>query len=108
MTRCLASSCLATRSILAIWRAKKNLVLQGAPGVGKSFLAKRLAFAVMEQHAPSRVQTVQFHQSYAYEDFVQGYRPTEAGGFTLKDGVFLRFCNAARNDPEHPYVLIID
>jgi MoxR-like ATPase len=94
--------------ILAIWRAKKNLILQGPPGVGKSFVAKRLAFALIQQHAPSRVQTVQFHQSYAYEDFVQGYRPNEAGGFDLKDGVFLRFCNAARNDAKNDYVLIID
>jgi AAA domain (dynein-related subfamily) len=94
--------------ILALWRSKKNIILQGAPGVGKSFLAKRLAFALMGYRAPSRVETVQLHQSYAYEDFVQGYRPTEAGGFELRDGVFLRFCNAALKDPGRDYVLIID
>ena len=62
----------------------------------------------MGYRAPSRVETVQLHQSYAYEDFVQGYRPTEAGGFELRDGVFLRFCNAALKDPGRDYVLIID
>ncbi|MDN4984296.1 DUF3578 domain-containing protein [Bradyrhizobium sp. WYCCWR 13022] len=95
-------------SILTVWRAKKNIILQGSPGVGKSFIAKRLAFALMGHNAPSRIEAVQFHQSYAYEDFVQGYRPTPAGGFELRDGVFLRFCQAALIDPSRDYVLIID
>lgn len=93
---------------LAIWKDKKNLVLQGAPGVGKSFIARRLAYALMGQKDPSRVEVVQFHQSYGYEDFVQGYRPTEDGGFDLRDGVFHRFCEAARKCPGVPHVFIID
>jgi 5-methylcytosine-specific restriction protein B len=95
-------------AIIDLWTAKKNIILQGAPGVGKSFLAKRLAYALMERKAPSRVEVVQFHQSYAYEDFVQGYRPTETRGFELRDGIFLRHCAAAAKDPKRPYVLIID
>ncbi|UQD70486.1 DUF3578 domain-containing protein [Bradyrhizobium japonicum] len=94
--------------IIAVWRSKKNIILQGAPGVGKSFIAKRLAFALMGYNAPSRIEAVQFHQSYAYEDFVQGYRPTTAGGFELRDGVFLRFCQAALSDLSRHYVIIID
>ncbi|NOJ39980.1 MrcB family domain-containing protein [Bradyrhizobium australiense] len=94
--------------ILAVWRSKKNIILQGAPGVGKSFVAKRLAFALMGHNAPSRIEAVQFHQAYAYEDFVQGYRPTTAGGFEIRDGVFVRFCQAAIADPSRDYVLIID
>jgi hypothetical protein len=93
---------------LEIWRSKKNLILQGAPGVGKSFIARRLAYALMGEKAPDRVEAVQFHQSYGYEDFVQGYRPTEEGGFILKDGTFYRFCQRALGDLENPYVLIID
>lgn len=58
---------------------------------------------------PSRVQTVQFHQSYSYEDFMMGYRPTESGGFTLTEGPFYRFCEEARaDDDDRPYFFIID
>ena len=96
------------RRTLDIWRDKKNLVLQGAPGVGKSYIARRLAYALMAQKDPSRVEVVQFHQSYGYEDFVQGYRPTADGGFELRDGVFHRFCEQARKRPGVPHVFIID
>jgi 5-methylcytosine-specific restriction protein B len=93
---------------LGIWRAKKNLILQGAPGVGKSFVAKRLAYALMGYRDPSRVRAVQFHQSYSYEDFVQGYRPDGNGSFVLKAGLFLEFCERALSDPNEKYVFIID
>jgi 5-methylcytosine-specific restriction protein B len=56
---------------------------------------------------PSRVGMVQFHQSYSYEDFVQGYRPTQ-GGLILKDGFFLEFCRRAMRDKDTPYVFIVD
>ncbi len=94
--------------ILSVWRSKKNVVLQGAPGVGKSFVAKRLAYALMGQKDPDRVEVIQFHQSYGYEDFIQGYRPTEDGGFHLQDGVFFRFCQKATANPAQPHVFIID
>lgn len=88
---------------------KKNAILAGPPGVGKTFAAKRLAYSILGVKDPSRIQTVQFHQSYSYEDFMMGYRPTETGGFTLAEGAFYRFCEEARaDDDDQPYFFIID
>lgn len=84
--------------IVARLTRKKAIILQGPPGVGKTFVAKRIAFAMMEQKDESRVSMVQFHPSYGYEDFVQGYRPTERGGLERRDGVFLRFAKHALAD----------
>ncbi len=91
-------------------REKKNVVLQGAPGVGKTFVAKRLAFALMGSKDLKRVEMVQFHQSYSYEDFIQGFRPTPNGHFEAKYGIFYRFCSRAQEEEaqEKPYVFIID
>lgn len=96
------------RDIITLLQVKKNVILQGAPGVGKTYVARRLAYALMGEKDEARLEFVQFHQSYSYEDFIQGFRPQEGGGFTLKDGVFYRFCKRAENDPERPYVFVID
>jgi hypothetical protein len=95
-------------AIMSALKRKKNVILQGPPGVGKTFAARHIAFALLGQVDPARVEMVQFHQSYSYEDFVQGWRPKSEGGFRLKTGIFVEFCNRARIDPNHPYVFIID
>lgn len=95
--------------LLESLKSKKNLILQGPPGTGKSFVAKRLAYALLGFKDDSRIESVQFHQSFSYEDFIQGFRPKKDGsGFTLKDGVFYRFCQKALLNPTQPYVFIID
>ena len=96
------------RQILSVFRSRKNLILQGPPGTGKTFMARRLAWCLLERKDSGPIEMVQFHQSYAYEDFVQGYRPTKTGGFTLRNGVFYEFCERARYDSSTPYVFIID
>jgi len=91
-------------------RMKKNLILQGPPGVGKTFIARKLAYALMEEIDDERIEMVQFHQSYCYEDFVRGYRPLadDGGKFGIQDAVFYNFCKKARQDPDRDYVFIID
>ena len=94
--------------LLTSLRTRKNLILQGPPGTGKTFIARRLAWCLIGHKDDDPVEMVQFHQSYAYEDFVQGYRPTDDGGFHLRPGAFHRFCERARANPGTPHVFIID
>ena len=86
---------------------KKNIILQGAPGVGKTFSAKRLAYSIMGKKDDTRICMVQFHQNYSYEDFVEGYKP-EDSGFKLRKGIFYDFCTKAKNNSNEEYFLIID
>lgn len=96
---------------------KRQLIFEGPPGSGKTFVAEKFARwftgqpldgAPLDQH----VEIVQFHQSYGYEDFVQGIRPrTNEHGqlvYVVEKGIFLEMCQRAAEDRERPYVLIID
>lgn len=91
----------------AILLNKKNVILEGAPGVGKTFAARRLAYSIMGEKDESRIEFIQFHQNYSYEDFVMGYKPS-GDGFELKNGIFYRFCQKAANQPKKEYFFIID
>lgn len=62
----------------------------------------------MGEKDPKRIEFIQFHQSYSYEDFVQGWRPNSNGGFTLKNGSFYDFCEKARADLDRKFVFVID
>ncbi len=86
---------------------KQNIILQGAPGVGKTFAARRLAWSIMGEKDDSRIEFVQFHQNYSYEDFMMGYKPA-GDSFELKYGIFYRFCQKAANQPDKPFFFIID
>ncbi|RYU80147.1 AAA family ATPase [Hymenobacter persicinus] len=87
---------------------RRNLILQGPPGTGKTFLARRLAWLELGATDAARVELVQFHPSYSYEDFVQGFRPDAHGTFHLTAGVLLEICQKAQREPDKPYFLLID
>lgn len=95
-------------SLCSLRKKKKNVILQGAPGTGKTYAAKRLAWAMMGEKDDDRIGFVQFHQNYTYEDFVMGYKPLKDGGFDLQDGIFEKFCDKARSDTGRDYFFIID
>ena len=96
-------------TLVGLIRKKKNVILQGAPGVGKTYAAKRLAYSIIGRKDQDRIMMVQFHQSYSYEDFIEGFRPSGSGnGFEIKKGTFYHFCKKAAEDIENPYFFIID
>lgn len=96
-------------TLVELVRMKKNVILQGAPGVGKTFAAKRLAYSMMGCKNQNRVMMVQFHQSYTYEDFIEGFRPSSTNNsFEIKKGAFVNFCQKAAEDPDNEYFFIID
>ncbi|WP_025765384.1 AAA family ATPase [Dyadobacter tibetensis] len=93
---------------VSLLKRKKNIILQGPPGVGKTFIARKLAYEIMQEVKDANIEMVQFHQSYSYEDFIQGLRPTQKGGFDLRDGIFYSFCQRALAHLERPFFFIID
>ncbi len=95
-------------TIVNVLQQKSNIILQGPPGVGKTYLAKRIAYSIIGAKDDSRIQMVQFHQNYSYEDFIMGFRPLESGGFQRREGPFYKFCKEAQKDVENDYFFIID
>ena len=94
-------------SLYDLLRYKKNILLQGAPGVGKTYLAKKFAYSIIGHADKTQVEVIQFHQNYSYEDFIMGYKPKD-DGFELKEGVFYQFCKKAAEFPEKDFFFIID
>jgi 5-methylcytosine-specific restriction enzyme B len=96
--------------VIDLVESKKQMVLYGPPGTGKTYLARELGRYISGGKDTTTI--VQFHPSYSYEDFFEGYRPvTNDSGilsFTLKPGPFRLIADAARLNPEFKYVLVID
>ena len=94
--------------ILEQLKIKKNLILQGSPGTGKTWLAKKLAFALMRQKNNNALRAVQFHPNLSYEDFVRGWRPSGDGKLALVDGPFLEMITEAKKDGNSEHVMVIE
>jgi 5-methylcytosine-specific restriction protein B len=101
---------LEPREVLVRWAELlldgRQLIFQGPPGTGKTYIARKLARAIAGD--PTRMELVQFHPSYSYEDFVEGYRPTGPGQFALQPGPVKRLASRAAESPDERHVLVID
>ncbi len=96
------------KQTIELLKRKKNIILQGPPGVGKTFIARKIAYEIMGYKNDANIEMVQFHQSFSYEDFIQGLRPDSKGGFKLTNGVFYTFCQKAHAHPDRQFFFIID
>ena len=97
------------RKVERLLEEKRQVIFQGPPGTGKTYVARELARALAG--SGERVRLVQFHPSYAYEDFVQGYRPTlkdGQAGFELRDGPLVQMAEQAQDAPSERHFLVID
>ena len=95
------------KQTISLLKRKKNIILQGPPGVGKTFIARKIAYEMIGLANDDNIEMVQFHQSYSYEDFIQGLRPCKTG-FELKNGMFYTFCRKALAHPDRKFFFIID
>ncbi len=93
--------------IVKLLEYKKNIILEGVPGVGKTYIARKIASKITN-NIEENIKIIQFHQSYAYEDFIQGLRPQNDGTFKPIDGILKVICDNARKDIQNCYVIIID
>ena len=93
-------------NIVDTLKVKKNVILQGPPGTGKTFISKKIAKTITGN--TENIFSIQFHQSYSYEEFVIGYKPNSDGNFEIQSGALIRACEKAKEKPEENFVMFID
>lgn len=102
---------LDSKKLINILSSRKNIILQGPPGVGKSHIAKALSHLLIELDGgdddSERIGYIQFHPSYTYEEFIRGLKPS-GNGFSYHDGIFYDLCRRASEDPDHRFIFVID
>ena len=94
--------------IKSLIKEKQNIILEGSPGVGKTYMAKKLVYSLIGEKNDDQIEMIEFHQNYSYEDFIEGYRPNEDGKLEIEKGIFFQFCLTAENNPDKDFYLIID
>lgn len=94
--------------IVNVMKRKKNIILRGVPGVGKTYCIKTIIKKSFDNLVEDSIEMIQFHQNYSYEEFVEGLRPQMNGGFGIERGLFYDISIRARDNPNNNYFLIID
>ena len=87
-------------------KVKKNIILQGPPGTGKTFISKKIAKKIAGKK--ENIFSIQFHQSYSYEEFVIGYKPNSEGNFAIQKGSLIQICEKAKQNESENFVMFID
>ena len=93
-------------NIIATLKVKKNIILQGPPGTGKTFISKKIANKIAGKK--ENIFSIQFHQSYSYEEFVIGYKPNSEGNFAIQKGSLIQICEKAQQNESENFVMFID
>ncbi|PTJ79310.1 AAA family ATPase [Staphylococcus kloosii] len=94
--------------IIRILKRKQAIILKGVPGVGKTFTIKSLLSRSFDNIGENGIEMIQFHQSYSYEEFIEGLKPQMDGSFEAEKGIFYDISKRAQDDPDNNYFLVID
>lgn len=96
------------RQLVSVSKRTRNIILYGPPGTGKTYWVREFG----EYRFKGRTDFITFHQSFSYEDFVEGWRPIPGDSgqirYDIQKGIFRKVCRKASEDPDNDYLLVID